>query len=104
MIRRNCFDKAGPLEKIDSLEKSLDACLYKLYEEDGIELSGGGAETCHSPRPVQEVVVLDEPRAALDPHTEYKIYTRFFEMVKNKTSMFITHRLFSTASATGSLC
>jgi ATP-binding cassette subfamily B protein len=42
------------------------------------------------------VVILDEPTAALDPRAEYEIYTKFFEMVDHKTSLFITHRLSST--------
>jgi ABC-type multidrug transport system fused ATPase/permease subunit len=42
------------------------------------------------------VVILDEPTAALDPRAEYEIYLKFFDMVKDKTSVFITHRLSST--------
>jgi ABC-type multidrug transport system fused ATPase/permease subunit len=42
------------------------------------------------------VVILDEPTSALDPRAEYEIYTGFFEMVKNKSAVFITHRLSST--------
>jgi ABC-type multidrug transport system fused ATPase/permease subunit len=96
---RDCLDKAGLLEKIDSLDKGLDTYLYKLYEEDGIELSGGESQKLAIARALYKdapVVVLDEPTAALDPRAEYEIYTRFFEMVRNKTSVFITHRLSST--------
>nr|WP_329603972.1 ATP-binding cassette domain-containing protein [Clostridium hydrogenum] len=40
-------------------------------------------------------IILDEPTAALDPVAEYEIYTRFNEMVKNKTAIYISHRLSS---------
>jgi ABC-type multidrug transport system fused ATPase/permease subunit len=96
---RECLDKAGLLEKIDSLNKGLDTYLYKLYEEDGVELSGGEAQKLAIARALYKdapVIILDEPTAALDPRSEYEIYTRFFEMVANKTSVFITHRLSST--------
>ncbi|MDR2177555.1 MAG: ABC transporter ATP-binding protein/permease [Treponema sp.] len=96
---RDCLVKAGISEKIDSLDKGLDTYLYKLYEEDGIELSGGESQKLAIARALYKdapVVVLDEPTAALDPRAEYEIYTRFFEMVHNKTSVFITHRLSST--------
>jgi ABC-type multidrug transport system fused ATPase/permease subunit len=96
---RDCLDKAGLLEKIESLDKGLDTYLYKLYEEDGVELSGGESQKLAIARALYKdapVIILDEPTAALDPRSEYEIYTRFFEMVKNKTSVFITHRLSST--------
>jgi ATP-binding cassette subfamily B protein/ATP-binding cassette subfamily C protein len=87
------------LEKIEALDKGLDTYLYKLYEEDGVELSGGESQKLAIARALYKdapVIILDEPTAALDPRAEYEIYTRFFEMVENKTSVFITHRLSST--------
>jgi ABC-type multidrug transport system fused ATPase/permease subunit len=65
---------------------------YKLYEEDGIELSGGESQKLAIARALYKdapVVVLDEPTAALDPRAEYEMYTRLFDMVKDKTSVFI---------------
>ena len=96
---RECLDKAGLLEKIESLDKGLDTYLYKLYEEDGVELSGGESQKLAIARALYKdapVIILDEPTAALDPRAEYEIYTRIFEMVANKTSVFISHRLSST--------
>jgi ABC-type multidrug transport system fused ATPase/permease subunit len=87
------------LEKIEALDKGLDTYLYKLYEEDGVELSGGESQKLAIARALYKdapVIILDEPTAALDPRAEYEIYTRFFEMVANKTSVFISHRLSST--------
>jgi ABC-type multidrug transport system fused ATPase/permease subunit len=96
---RDCLIKAGLNEKIESLEKGVETYLYKLYEPDGVELSGGESQKLAIARALYKdasVVVLDEPTAALDPRAEYEIYTHFFEMVTNKTSVFITHRLSST--------
>lgn len=39
--------------------------------------------------------ILDEPTAALDPLAEYEMYTRFNEMVGDKTAVYISHRLSS---------
>ena len=41
------------------------------------------------------MVVLDEPTAALDPVSEYEIYSRFGRMVEGKTSVYISHRMSS---------
>ena len=41
------------------------------------------------------IIVLDEPTAALDPYAEYEIYAKFNELVKNKTAIYISHRLSS---------
>jgi ABC-type multidrug transport system fused ATPase/permease subunit len=90
--------KAGIHEKIQSLEKGLDTYLYKLYEEDGVELSGGESQKLAIARALYKdapVVVLDEPTAALDPRAEFEIYTKFLQMVDNKTAVFISHRLSS---------
>jgi len=39
------------------------------------------------------VLILDEPTAALDPVTENEIYTKFHEIIGKKTALFISHRL-----------
>ena len=42
------------------------------------------------------MLLLDEPTAALDPLAEQQIYQKYMEMVKGRTSVFISHRLAST--------
>ena len=37
-------------------------------------------------------IILDEPTAALDPEAEYEIYTRFNEIVGDRTAIYISHR------------
>ena len=46
------------------------------------------------------ILLLDEPTAALDPIAENDIYMKYSEMTQGKTSMFISHRLASTAFVT----
>lgn len=41
------------------------------------------------------LVILDEPTASLDPIAEHEIYSRFNDMVKDKTAVYISHRLSS---------
>ena len=41
-------------------------------------------------------MILDEPTAALDPRAEYEMYQSFNEMSKDKTTIFISHRLSSS--------
>ena len=42
-----------------------------------------------------DILVLDEPTAALDPEAEYEIYTKFNEIVGDRTAVYISHRLSS---------
>lgn len=90
--------KAGLAEKLASLEKGMDTPLFKHYEEDGIEPSGGEQQKIAIARALYKgapVVILDEPTAALDPIAEYEIYRQFEELVEGKTAIYISHRLSS---------
>ncbi len=40
-------------------------------------------------------MILDEPTAALDPIAEFEIYQSFYNIVKGKTAVYISHRLSS---------
>ena len=42
-----------------------------------------------------EVLILDEPTAALDPIAEYEIYSKFNEIAGERTAVYISHRLSS---------
>ena len=46
-----------------------------------------------------EIVIMDEPTSALDPIAEYKMYENMFEACKDKTVIFISHRLSSATMA-----
>ena len=61
-------------------------------------MSGGEAQKIAIARALYKdapFVILDEPTAALDPISEYEIYSRFDQMVQDKTSIYISHRMSS---------
>lgn len=93
------IDEAGMTEKINSLSKGIETSLLKVIDDEGIELSGGQNQRLALARALYkdgEIVVLDEPTAALDALAEYDIYTKFNEMIGEKTAIYISHRLSST--------
>ena len=88
----------GVNEWIDSLEKKYDTNLYKIFDEAGIEPSGGQGQKLAIARTLYKnspLVILDEPTAALDPIAEYDIYKNFNSLVGGKTTIYISHRLSS---------
>ncbi|GCD11505.1 ABC transporter ATP-binding protein [Clostridium tagluense] len=94
-----CIDKAGVASKINSLERGIDTSVLKILDEKGVEFSGGENQKLALARALYkegDIIVLDEPTAALDPIAEYNIYRGFDEMIGNKTAIYISHRLSST--------
>lgn len=90
--------KAGMYEKLTSLKNGIDTTLFRYFDEEGIEPSGGEQQKLAIARALYKdapVVILDEPTAALDPIAEYEIYCQFEELVKGKTAIYISHRLSS---------
>ncbi len=92
------LEKSGMLERVKSMPERLKTPVYKDFEEDGIEISGGEAQKLAIARALYKdaaFVILDEPTASLDPIAEHEIYSRFNDMVKDKTAVYISHRLSS---------
>lgn len=90
--------KAGMADKVRELPFQLEQSIYKNFEEDGIEISGGEAQKIALARAIYKdapIVVLDEPTAALDPISEYEVYSKFNEMIGGKLALFVSHRLSS---------
>ena len=93
-----CLNMAGFGERLKTLPKGLDTALYKNFEEDGVEISGGEAQKIALARALYKdapFIVLDEPTAALDPIAEFEVYSKFNEIVGDKTAIYISHRLSS---------
>ncbi|MFI5207650.1 MAG: ABC transporter ATP-binding protein [Gemmatimonadales bacterium] len=66
--------------------------------DGGVELSGGEWQKIALARAYlrdAEVLILDEPTAALDARAEYQVFVRFSELTKGKMAVLISHR-FST--------
>jgi len=93
-----CLVKAGFGPRLAELPKGLDTCLYRDFEDDGVEISGGEAQKIALARVLYQdapFIVLDEPTAALDPEAEAEVYTKFNDIVEDKTAIYISHRLSS---------
>lgn len=94
----SCLRQAGFEQRLQELPQGLDTYLNQNFEPSGVTLSGGEGQKVALARALYKdapFVVLDEPTAALDPLAEYEIYTRFNEMVGDKTAVYISHRLSS---------
>lgn len=95
---RAALSQAGILEKIEELPMGIDTPLYKNFDKDGAELSGGEMQKIAIARALYKdaaMVVLDEPTAALDPYSEYQVFSQFEKMAQGKTTIYISHRLSS---------
>jgi ATP-binding cassette subfamily B protein len=93
-----CLVKSGFSERLRELPLGLDTCLYKDFDADGVSISGGEAQKIALARALYKdapFIVLDEPTAALDPIAEFEVYSRFNEIIEDKTTVFISHRLSS---------
>ena len=92
------LEKVGLADKVSALEMGADTLLFKPFDENGIEPSGGEQQKLAIARALHKnapLVILDEPTAALDPVSEYEIYRQFNDLVGRKTAVYISHRLSS---------
>lgn len=95
---RECLKKAGFDELLESMPNDLETFLYKDFDTDGVEISGGEAQKLALARALYKdaaFIILDEPTAALDPLSEYEVYSKFNEIAGDKTAIYISHRLAS---------
>ena len=92
------LEEVGLKDKVDSLSMGLMTPVFRYYDQNGFEPSGGEQQKIAMARALYKnapVLILDEPTAALDPVAEKEIYEQFDSMVRNKTAIFISHRLAS---------
>ncbi|MCM1263343.1 MAG: ABC transporter ATP-binding protein/permease [Butyrivibrio sp.] len=97
-LAEECVRRAGFSQRLDEMPDGLDSFLYKDFDEKGVEISGGEAQKLCLARAIYKgspFIVLDEPTAALDPISEYDIYTKFNSIVGTRTAIYISHRLSS---------
>lgn len=103
---RDCLIRAGFGDKLESLGNDPDAkeknalrrALWRSYDDEGIDLSGGETQKVALARALYKdapFVILDEPTAALDPIAEAAVYENFNVLTRDKTAVFISHRLSS---------
>ena len=95
-LQREALVKAGGDSLLESLPHGLETLLGRELGER--ELSGGEWQKLALARAYlrdSQILVLDEPTAALDVQSEYRIYTRFHELTQGRLTLLISHR-FST--------
>ena len=88
---------------IMSLPENYDTPLMKIFEINGTELSGGQWQKIAVARAFyshSDILILDEPTASLDPLAEQEIFNQFDALRKDKTTIFVSHRLSSAKMAT----
>ncbi len=101
LVRQSLCD-SGVYDKIMSFEKGVDTVLTREFDDNGEVLSGGeGQKIAISRSFVKDsgIVILDEPSSALDPIAEYKMYENMMHACKNRSVVFISHRLSSAVLA-----
>lgn len=92
---------AGIYERVKEFPQGIHTKLLKEQqdsEDDTLEISGGEKQKLALARALYKnapIVILDEPTSALDPIAEQDIYERFNNMVQDKTTVFISHRMSS---------
>jgi ATP-binding cassette subfamily B protein len=113
-IRLGNIDEKNPEEKIgiaanatgihdliNSLPKGYSTVIGNLFD-DSRELSWGEWQKIALARALfrdAPILILDEPSSALDAETEYDIFSRFREIVRERTSVLISHRFTNVSLA-----
>ena len=94
----DCLIRAGFGERLAAMPAGVDTYLYKDFDKGGVEISGGEAQKIALARALYKdapFILLDEPTAALDPVSEYEVYSNFNRISGDKTTVYISHRLAS---------
>lgn len=94
--------QSGFAERLASLPGGIQTSLTREFDAEGVNLSGGEAQKVAIARTFYKycpIIILDEPSSALDPISEYQLNQAMLEAAKDKTVIFISHRLSSTVMA-----
>lgn len=95
---KEALKNSGANECVDRLPERENTVLTREFDEKGVGLSGGEQQKIATARMFAkdfDLAVLDEPSSALDPIAEYKMYESLIEATKDKTVIYISHRLSS---------
>lgn len=83
----------------NKFDQGIYTYIGKQFRDEAIDLSGGEQQKLVMARAVYRnspILILDEPTANLSPMAESQIYHDFYEIGKNKTVLFVSHRLSSS--------
>ncbi len=93
--------EAGAHAAISALPQGYDTMLGKFFRE-GEELSIGEWQKIALARALlrdAQILVLDEPTSALDALSEYQVFRQFRELVRGRTAIIVSHRLYTVKMA-----
>lgn len=96
------LQKSGFKKKFDALSNGYETPLTREFESEGVLLSGGESQMVGISRALyrdSSVIILDEPSSALDPLSEYNLNHTMMTLDREKTVIFISHRLSTTRLA-----
>jgi ATP-binding cassette subfamily B protein len=92
---RRAVERGGAQAVVAELPKGLDTQLGRWFM-DGVELSGGQWQKIALARAFMredaDILILDEPTAALDAEAEKAVFDRFRTLARERTSLLISHR------------
>lgn len=98
----DALSHSGFTEKLEELPLGTDTPLTKEFEMSGVDLSGGEKQKVAIARAFfkpSHYAVMDEPSSALDPIAEYQLNQNMAEIARDRTVIFISHRLSTTVMA-----
>lgn len=98
----NVLEKSAFGTKLSSLKDGIDTVLTREFDDEGTNLSGGEQQKIAIARAFfknSDLIILDEPSSALDPDAEYNLNRAIADYAKDKTVIFISHRLSTTRHA-----
>ncbi len=99
---RHAAAESSAHEFIERLPEGYDTPLMRIFEQDGTELSIGQWQKLAVARAFysrSDILILDEPTASLDPMAEQEIFNQFDALRRDKTTIFVSHRLSSATVA-----
>ncbi len=99
---KEAAEASGAAGFIEAMPAGYQTPLMRIFEQDGTELSGGQWQKLAISRAFYsdcDVLILDEPTAALDALAEQEIYNQFDRLRQGKTTIFVSHRLSSATVA-----
>ncbi len=99
---RQAAEQSSAAQFIQDLPDGYDTPLMRYFEDNGIELSIGQWQKLSIARAFysdSDIIILDEPTASLDAIAEQEIYSQFDRLRRDKTTIFVSHRLSSATVA-----
>ena len=94
--------RSGADAYISALPSAYETPLTRMFEDSGRELSVGQWQKLSVARAFykdSEILILDEPTAALDPLAEQEVFNQFSKLSKGKIAVFVSHKLSSAVTA-----